>query len=219
VNGTALTLGTIVSSTIAVGGEVDTYVFSLASDGQLLFDSLQNTTSVTWSLSGPAGAVVTNQTLANADGPNVANPALSVPAGSYVLTVRGLNATSTGAYSFRLSNLLDPAASTLITPTAVGTPATVTSGTLSPGNETDVFRFVATPNSQFFFDSRSVTGGGANWRLIDAFGNVVFQSTNAATDVDTLTLSAGGTYFLLIEGVVGNAGAVSYSFALQPVRA
>jgi hypothetical protein len=114
---------------------------------------------------------------------------------------------------------LDPATSTLITPPAVGTQAAVTSGTLSPGNETDAFRFVATPGSQFFFDSRSVTGGNANWRLMDPFGNVVFQSTNAVTDVDTLTLTAGGTYFLLIEGLISNTSAVSYSFALQPTRA
>ena len=54
---------------------------------------------------------------------------------------------------------------------------------------------------------------------MDSFGHVVFQSTNAVTDVETLTLTPAGTYFLLVEGLVGNTSPVTDSLALQPVRA
>ena len=93
-----------------------------------------------------------------------------------------------------------------------------TTGTLTPGNRTDLYRFTVTQGSQFYFNSLSVTGGTGAWRLVDPFGNVVFGPTNLGTDVDTLTLNVGGTYILLIEGTVGNSSPVNYTFAVQPTR-
>jgi hypothetical protein len=214
--GTALALNQTTSGTISVANEVDTFKFTLGSRAQLYFDSLQNVSNLTWSLTGPAGQAVTNRTFPNSDAASISgNAILNVPAGNYVLTVQGTGA-AVGPYSFRLVDLLDPASSTPITLPAVGTPATATSGTLTPGNRTDLYRFTATLGSQFYFNSLSVTGGTGVWRLIDPFGNLVFGPTSLGTDVDTLTLNTGGTYILAIEGAVGNSGSVNYSFAVQP---
>ena len=56
----ALTLGSKVAANLAVPTERDTYTFTLASDSLLYFDSLTNSNNFNWSLSGPAGSVVTN---------------------------------------------------------------------------------------------------------------------------------------------------------------
>jgi hypothetical protein len=206
--GTALTLGATVSSTIAVGGEVDPYVFTLPAGGaRVAFDALGDLPNFQWSLRGPGGLLVNNRNFQGSDSFDFANPQLALPAGTYRLDVAGINAAVTGAYSFRL---LDFAAATVVTP---GTPV---SSTLNPATETDIYKFDIAASGRFFFDQ---TGGIANasWRLIDPFGNIKF-STNQSNDVDTTILSQPGTYFLVIEGRRNaGAGSASYTFNVQPV--
>ena len=56
-----IVLGSTVSGTIGVPGERDLYSVSLGARSQLYFDTMSGDAGLTWSLSGPAGAVVTNQ--------------------------------------------------------------------------------------------------------------------------------------------------------------
>src|SRR5439155_4256584 len=172
----------------------DQYTFTLGGASRLYFDSLTNSTSLTWTLAGPTGAVVSNRTLGASDGFVLTSPLLSLAAGDYTLTVDGTG-DATGAYSFRLSDLAAA---------AVLTPGTAVSGTLSPANETDVYRFDAAAGDHFHFNMQARTGAGNPlWRLLDPLGAETFNTpfTNVTTsDVDTLTLGQTGTYTLLVEG-------------------
>jgi small nuclear ribonucleoprotein (snRNP)-like protein/putative NADH-flavin reductase len=209
--GTALTLGSTVSDNISAAGEEDDYIFTLAGATRLYFDSLTNNGSIQWSLVGPAGTAVSNRSFPSSDANDIGNPVISVPAGSYQLRVFGSGA-ATGAYSFRLSNLDTAGAANAITP---GTPF---SGQLNPGNETDFFSFTATAGQMFYFDVQSATSANGHVRLIDPFTNVVLDTT-LNTDVDTFTLTQGGTYIGLIEGRFNESSPSSYTYNLQPISA
>src|SRR5262249_58508605 len=117
----------------------------------------------------------------------------------------------TGAYAFRLWDL---AQATALAP---GTPV---SGSLSPANETDLYRFSANAGDRFLFDSQARTGApGASWRLIDPYGHQVFNRSFADTissDIGPLTLGPAGPYTLLLEGAVADTAAGTYTFNVAP---
>ena len=203
----ALTLGSVVSANLAVPGEQDRYTFNLADDTQLYFDSLINNVNFQWSLTGPSGITVNNLAFNSSDGHfGVSNPVMSVPAGAYTLTVDATGST-TGPYAFRLSNLA--------TATAL-TPGTAVSDSLSPANSTNLYQFSAAAGQSFYFARLSGTATSAQWRLIDPDGNVLF-STLLNTDAGRLTLTAAGTYTLLVEGFISETGTVNYSFNVAPI--
>jgi RHS repeat-associated protein len=204
--GTALTVGSTVNGTLAAGQQ-EVYNFTLAKKSLLYFDSLTNNSGILWSLTGPGGTAVSSRSFAASDGNSfLGDPVLSLPAGSYTLTVAGSGQT-TGAYSFRL---LDLSQATPLTP---GTPV---AGTLAPGDSTAVYNFPASAGSSYYFASRQ--GGGSDfWRLIDPYGNVLF-GTALSGDGGRLTLTATGTYTLLVEGYIGNTTSVSYGFNVAPVQ-
>jgi hypothetical protein len=125
--------------------------------------------------------------------------------GTYQLRVQG-SGSATGSYNFRLSDLSSA--------TAI-TPGTAVSGTLNPGNSTNLYQFNANTGDLFYFDSLS--GGYPNyWRLIDPYGQEVW-SNYLSTSSGTQALPSTGTYTLLVEGYVGNTSPVSYSFNTQKV--
>src|SRR5262249_59848073 len=94
-------------------------------------------------LAGPAGIAVNARSFTASDGFTFSgSPVLSLPAGSYTLTVDATT-DATGAYQFRL---VDLASATPLTP---GTPV---NGTLDPAAETDLYRFTAAAGDRFFFD-------------------------------------------------------------------
>jgi hypothetical protein len=199
-----------ISGSIAVPGETDRYAFTLTKETQLLFDSQTNSSQLSWSLDGPRGNVVSSRSFSSSDPVDVFNGVapLDLVSGSYTLSVQGL-VDATGNYQFRLLDLADASA---ITP---GTPV---SGTLNPGNETDLYQFSANPGDKFYFDQQSLSGqiSSTEWRLLDPFERTVW-STNLGSDVQTQSLQFAGTYTLLIEGGVGNTSSTSYGFNVQPV--
>ncbi|MDZ4852765.1 MAG: hypothetical protein SGI77_26055 [Pirellulaceae bacterium] len=99
--GTALTLGTTVSSTIGVAGEQDFYTFTLGAASRLYFDHLSSAGNITWSLQGPSGVVVANRYLEYELYFAGLDPTLNLIAGIYQLKIAGFG-SATGAYSFRM---------------------------------------------------------------------------------------------------------------------
>jgi RHS repeat-associated protein len=208
---TSLTLGDTVSAGIDVPGEQDLYTFTLTQRSLLLFDSLANSNLV-WSLSGPGGLKVNTRVFNTADSGSLP---LDLVAGNYTLTVDA-NLGATGAYSFRLNDLSQG------TPLTLGTPV---DGALSPGNETDIYKFSATAGDRFYFDGISRTGiASATWRLIDPYGAQVpgwggsqsGPAQNLSNDTE-LALPATGTYYLVFEGSISDAAPGTYRFNAQPV--
>ncbi|HET9129966.1 MAG TPA: matrixin family metalloprotease, partial [Terriglobia bacterium] len=223
VNGSLLNAGTAVSGKGAVNagnniigiisfpGEEDTFTFSLTSDARLYFDILSpNSSSIVWSLVGPAGTVVGGRPFTSTDSHDIGNPLLNLIAGDYTVFIDGTTGT-TGTYAFRL---LDLANAIPITP---GSPV---SSTMNPGPETDLYRFNGTAGDLLYFDVTARNGGGnAQWSLVDPYGNLVFDksfSDSTSADAGPLTLSSTGTYTLMLEGSRFDATS-SYTFNIVTV--
>jgi len=206
-SGTPLTLGSTVNGTLTTAGQQNAYAFSLAANAQLYFDALTNGDNLQWSLRGPPGTVVSNRFFTESDGQGIAsgNPVLSLPAGTYVLTV--ISGLATDAYSFRLLNL---ATATALTP---GSPV---QDTLNPANSTNAYQFNAATGQSFYFAGFAGDTTSTWWRLIDPFGNVLF-STYLKNDGGRLNLTATGTYTLLVEGYIAATGSTGYSFSVDPI--
>jgi hypothetical protein len=208
---TALTLGAQVNGAITQTGQQNLYTFSLDNPTQLYFDSLTNDTtlSLSWTLNGPRGNEVNSRTFVGSDAGgfnSFQSPLISLGPGNYTLSVAA-NADSTGSYGFRLSDIA--AASTI-------TPGNVVSGTLNPGNATNLYKFDAQSGDPFYFDLQSLSGGGSTyWRLIDPAGKQLWF--NNISDVGRQALAASGTYTLLVEGDIRNSSPVTYSFNAQKI--
>ncbi len=211
----ALTLGNLVSGSLSAPGQQDHYTFTLPATEQLYFDSLTNNGGIQWSLTGPMGLVVNQNTFSTTNAFNSSdssdlngNPVLVLPPGTYTLTVSATGQT-TGAYSFRLSDLS--------TATAL-TPGTPVSGTLNPANSSQFYQFNAAAAQAFYFARLSGSGGssGDRWRLIDPYGNMLF-SNPLGNDGGRLTLGAAGTYTVLVEGEIRDTGTAAYSFNVAPI--
>ena len=206
-----LALGETINGAIDLPGQSDRYTFSLGDAKQVYFDSLINNGNFTWSLAGPHGTLASSRNFITSDSAYVAgNPFLSLAAGDYVLTVE-TGGDITGNYSFRL---LDMSSATVLTP------GTTVSGQLAPANETDLYKFDAIAGDRYYFDQQTISGGATYWRLLDPNGQVVF-GPNGFSDVDTIMLSATGTYRLLVEGVYyasSYSSAADYSFSVNKVN-
>jgi predicted RNA-binding protein associated with RNAse of E/G family len=205
----ALTVGSTVTSQLAVPGERDAYTFDLAAPATLYFDALASDQSLRWTLTGPGGTVVDQRSFTGADSVDVADPLLRLAAGAYTVTVDAVG-DATPAYAFRLLDL--GAAATAVTP---GTPF---SGALTPPNETDVYSFAGTAGQRMYFDIRARVGAsGTYWRLYDPHGNLAFGPQSFTVDVDTLELPLTGAYTLLVEGRYFETAAATYTVNVQPV--
>ncbi|WP_245490441.1 hypothetical protein, partial [Mesorhizobium sp. M7A.F.Ca.US.011.01.1.1] len=196
----ALTVGATVDGAIAHAGQQNRYTFDLAGAARLCFDSLTNDPNLSWRLIGPRGEVnSTPFSFSNSDGPS-GTPLLDLVAGSYTLIVDGY-LDATGPYSFRLLDL------SAATPITLGDPV---SGTLPSGNETALYRFDAAAGDQILLNRQALSAGSPYWRLIDPYGGQVYA--NYFTDSSTLTLPLTGIYTLLMEGQIGENGALQYTF-------
>jgi RHS repeat-associated protein len=200
-------MGATVSGAIGVPGEQDRYTFTLASSTLLYLDSFTLNLNLNWTLVGPTGALVSNRSFAASDDGHITeSPVVSAAAGEYTVTVDGKD-DLTGSYQVRLQDLAQAV------PLTPGTPM---SGTLNPGNETDLYRFTVAAGDRFFFDAQAASGPVGTWRLIDPWGNSLFTKP-FSSDEDTRVLTQTGTYTILMEGTLGATGTTNYTFNVQPV--
>lgn len=207
----ALVLGSIVAGTLDGGGDVDSYTFTLGGSTRVFFDSLTNT-YWTWTLSGSNTVHVNSRDARYADGPEVTDASLLLPAGSYVLRAQSETTLPT-AYSFRL---LDTAAATV---TSVG--ATNSTNILF-GTGTALYRFFANAGQRVFFDSLASSGfNQPPWGRLYSPSGQMLQDFNFSSSGDqpTLTLPTTGDYVFAVEGrvIYNTSGTGFVSFAYMPV--
>ncbi|MEP7300698.1 MAG: LamG-like jellyroll fold domain-containing protein, partial [Caldimonas sp.] len=201
----ALAVGAQVDGAIASPGQRQRYIFTLAAQSRLLFDSLSNTGLIGWSLTGPLGSLVSGRRFDASDSGALGGATLlDLAAGDYVLTVDA-DGDATGGFSFRMLDLADA--------TAIAMDADV-AGTLSPGNATRLYKFDATAGDQVLFDRRALTGGSPHWRLVDPIGVLLF-GPEPFDDRAVITLAMTGTYFVFVEGAVGDSAVTGYTFNLD----
>ncbi|MHC5538377.1 beta strand repeat-containing protein, partial [Singulisphaera rosea] len=201
VTGTALTLGSPVTGTVAAGG-VDSYTFTLASPSRLWFDA-QTNESVSLTLVGPKGiALISSDTHFENNDQNLG----LMPAGTYLLQASG---SAGAAYSF---NLLDFAAATPVTP---GTAVAVS---LNLGDSTELYRFSGSVGATFYFDNISTDvydSPYGQWSLLDPFGNQYFDE-DLYQDPGRITLTSSGTFTLVVQGESYGPGTASFDFNIRP---
>ncbi|MCT0209070.1 hypothetical protein, partial [Synechococcus sp. CS-1332] len=197
---TPLTLGSAVSSTISELGEQDIYTFAGTAGQRLFYDAtVNNGRSIFATLRSPSGAVVGNTIDADFDGTLVT----LTETGTYQLLIEGSvgSNNSTGNYNFKL---IDASAAPTLTLD------TVTTGTLTPGAESEFYRFTAAAGQRFAFDA--ITGSGASFLVFDP-GNTQITAANNGFD-NEFTVPEAGTYLLQIEGNQFATTPVNYSFQL-----
>ncbi|MCA9039548.1 MAG: hypothetical protein KDA65_04295, partial [Planctomycetaceae bacterium] len=188
-----LDLSQVVSGNISASLEQDTFTFTLGSGGLYYFDAITDNGPVRWSLSGStSGSVVTNRTFASSNANDVADGdvILDLAADTYTLTIDA-DTGVTGDYAFQLSELSTVA--TALT-SGVGATAAFTS------RSSQVYSFSATANDRFHLTMEEWGGASdALWRVVDSSGGVVTSGALGA-GTGNVTLTAGGAYYLLIEG-------------------
>jgi hypothetical protein len=196
---------------IASPGDQDTFTFTLASPSRLWLDGLSFDNNETrFTLIGPSGVVQSNLPLTDD-----ADLGL-LPAGAYTAVVSG-SGSFTGPFAFRIRDLASA------TPVTAGTSAVptgaVVQGQLSPGNETNVFRFTANAGDELLFDNVSLSEdpqnqGFPDWRLIDSFGNQLFLDS-LGQDQSSVTMPTTGTYTLIVASSVFENDFTAYSFRID----
>ncbi|NEO47936.1 MAG: hypothetical protein F6K55_28985, partial [Moorea sp. SIO4A3] len=190
-----LTLGETISSTITEPGEQDTFTFSGTPGQRLYFDGLSGNFNIDIRVISPSG-----QQLLFDDTDDNSQPFSLQETGTYQLIVDG-NGDTTGDYSFRL---LDLASVTDLTFD------TTIEGTLEPGTETDLFKFIGTANQTLSFEDLGSQSGGSV--IIYGPGNQFITSRSLRFDFD-VTLPGDGTYILVLEGFSDNT--INYRFRVQ----
>ena len=198
-----------VHGSLEVPGQTNQYTFSLASTTQIYFDSQSSTSNlIDWSLQGPTGTVVTDQSFASS-GANQAtgHATLSLVPGSYTLTVAA-QGTTTGNYAFQLLDIANA------TPITVGQQVT---DQLDPANTANLYQFQGTTGENVFFDSHTLNAQSTTWQVIGPDGTAVFGPSTFGQSSGPDTLTETGTYTLLVEGNVNQTGVADYNFTVIPV--
>ena len=202
----ALTLGARVDASIEHTGQQQMYTFSVATETQVVFDSLTSDNYFNWSLAGPLGALISARGFASSDSGQLGgSTAIVLKAGNYTLTVDG-SGDKTGAFAFRLLDL--SAGETLPYDTAV-------TDTLMPGNLTRIYSIAGTAGDSITFDWQSTSGSTPYWRLIDPTGALIFGPNAFNADVGPRTLNMTGSYKLLIEGQSSVSATTGYAFTVK----
>ena len=200
----ALEPGVTVAGRIGEPGQRDFYRFTLDEPRQIYFDALTNSSSLTWSLTGPRGTVVASRSFSSSDSGNLGgSPLLDLPAGDYTLVVDG-GGDLVADYGFRLLDLGQAAPLT---------PGTAVDGQLNPANETDAYRFDGVAGESYFLDFQSYSASTPFWRLLDPYGRAVFGPTGFTNDQGPLVLAHTGRYTLLIEGHPSSSAVTKWQVA------
>ncbi len=188
----ALTLGSTISNNIVHAGDQLIYTFTGTAGQRVFYDGLNpNLPSIYAALYAPSGLSLLNNPAGYDEGP------LTLPqSGTYTLVFSANNHT-TGAVMF---SLLDVAAqpTLLINADLVGA---------LPSAASQLFTLSATAGELLYFNSKSVSSGGASWSLYGP-NNSAISSANLVSDFQPV-ISKAGTYVLVLEN--NGVNVITYS--------
>ncbi len=194
-SGNAIPLGPVVNGTLAAPGATGVYRVILDNDTLLAFDAQTNLADFVWTLADDLGTQLVSQrsfTASDAGGVADADAVLALVAGTYTLTIEGLN-SATGDYAFAV---IDLAQSQTLT---MGTTQTLH----DPAVGTQAYSFLGIPGESFSFDVTTYSGPG-HWRLVAPSGAVVAGGLISLAPT-SVSLTELGQYTLMIEGTVNDA--------------
>jgi hypothetical protein len=199
----ALTLNTVVNTSVVHPGDQFYYTFSGTAGQRLYYDSRQtnNNTSITATLIAPAGSYVFSGNSGSDAGPFTLSQS-----GTYTLLLDG-SGDSTGNVSFNLFDLASAA------PVTVGN---TISDSLADQTETRLYRFSGSVGQRLNLQSLTPPSNQALWGLFslnDQLIGGVFISGN----IGIVTLPATGTYTVAVIGYGVLTSPVSYQLSLTDV--
>ena len=197
-----LTLGTDVSGTIVLPGELDVFTFTGTAGQRLYYDALVSAADeLLVNLISPSG----RQIFFDNDDTNRGTFTLD-EAGPYRLNLFGNN-DATGDYHFRV---IEPAAT--LAPLALGGDVT---GTIALPGEVDIFTFTGTVGQRIYFDALPSAADDLLVNLVSPSGIQIFLD-NDDTNRGPFTLGEAGPYRLNLFGSVDATG--DYHFrVVEPV--
>lgn len=194
-----LTLGSEITGSIDVAGELDSYFFDGAPGQQLYYDALASAADdLRVQLVSPSGRVI----FFDHDEANLGTFSLN-EAGVYWLHLFG-NSDASGDYHFRL---LEPTASDI--PLTLG--ADVTGAIDQPG-DLDSYAFDAVVGQRLYYDALPSASDDLRAQLVSPSGQVIFFDHDAA-NLGTFTLRETGSYRLHLFGNSDATG--DYHFRLS----
>ena len=189
---TPLGIGEIVTGTIDVAGEVESYTFNAATGQSLYFDHQGGWGYLfNWRLTDPLGSVVFDSELGDRGPVELGTP------GDYVLDITGIN-DATGSYQFQVFDVPAPV-------TTVFSLGDVVSASIDVPGELDIYTFDASAGQSLFVDHQGGYGFNFSWVLTDPTGTELFRCDLG--DREGLLLESTGTYTLVVDG---NGAATGY---------
>jgi hypothetical protein len=197
----AIILGDTVIGRIGSPGENDEFLFTGNIGQKIYLDSLKYSAGaygLAVSVYSPGGILVIDRASFNSNDSRLITLSEN---GNYKIIVDG-DGSYTGSYGF---SLIDPA----LVP--IAQPNEVINGTLSTGNEDDLYRFNGSQGQKIFFDQISNVGGSLDWVLYGPNNQVI--SSNYFQDME-VDLTRDGEYILALRGSAGFSQVVKYSFSV-----
>ena len=197
-------------------GDRDIYHFSATAGQNIYFDGNPlggSAGSIRWTLRDPSSNVIFQNLFISSDGGAETMPAT----GNYQITVHA-DASATGTYNFRITNIPPPDTFTI----AIGD--TVSNGVPGPGagnievaGASNVYSFSATAGQQVYFDGNPLGGSasGVRWTLRDPSNNVIFQNFFISSDGGAETLPVAGTYTITTLADLTQTG--TYNFRITNI--
>ncbi|MDJ0658213.1 MAG: Ig-like domain-containing protein [Crocosphaera sp.] len=196
-----LTIGSTVDGTLNNSDEQISYSFEGTKGQRLVIDGLDNTFNLNLRLVSPSGQSVNSgfntPILSSFDG----NPFSLIETGTYELIVNG-SGDVIGDFSFQVLDLA----------TSMNLPLnTEISGTLDPGQETQLFTFEGQAGQTLLLDDLSSSFGGS-YTLYNGGNEFLISTTIGSSSDPSITLTGDGRYFLVLRGFSNSP--VDYTFQL-----
>ena len=189
--------GTVQSGTLAAGASTS-FTFMAPAGSSVYFNNLSRTTQpITATFTDPSSNTIFSYSPYYNAGPYVLTAS-----GTYTLKLTNTSGTASGTYDFNMLDL--PSSATALT---LGS---LVSGTLNPGTTAVVYDFSGTVGQRLFFDNQTASSS-VNLLLIDPYNNQLFN-VSSGSDGGPLTLTATGTYYVLVDGE--SSSSVNYQFRL-----
>jgi hypothetical protein len=191
-------------------GAVDQYRFDATAGQTVVADALTGrNTEIRWSMTAPDGSTVFDTVYGD-------QQVTVTGTGTHTLLVRGLQATRTGAYSFRVFALAPDVDEFTI---ALGDTVSLDSpgpgaGNIESAGALDRYRFDAAAGQTLLADTITGSNNDIRWSMTAPDGSSVFDDFYVDRAV---TLTQTGTHTLVVQGLqLTSTGTYSFSLADDP---
>ncbi len=196
-------------------GSRDIYTFTAAAGQSVFFDEQGSVGSIRWQVQDANGTIiVSDQSLTTSGDPGLILLELG---GTYTITVRGSNDSSTGTYQFQVLSIPAPQLFSINIDDVISDGVPVAgAGNIEAIGSRDIYTFSAASGLLVYFDEQG-SSGGIRWQVQDENGATVFSDQYLSTsDAGYRTLELGGTYTITVRGS-SDSSTGAYQFQVRSI--